>query len=291
MSDNKQIIFVLDDDKEITKMLKEVIVIKIPNAEVHTFNRCVDMMQHELVTEANLFIIDIELNEKIKGNQVAAELFKNKLDIPYLFISGKNYEFECFEKYDYTYDFIQKPFEPSKLINRIKVLLKVSETYKRHKVEQTKLQISLKELFDYTNIYMLILDCDMKIKSCSYKLGKDLGFNSENEMIGLDWKKFLKEKDQTKIETVFKNVVGDTTKYQKFLREVTNKIITKSGSTITVKWFNSRIRNGHIYTFSIGIPYNRKVTPADDVDSIRAYWKHVLDKDDTTLKALKEAVT
>jgi len=109
-------------------------------------------------------------------------------------------------------------------------------------------------------------------------------------MIGLDWKKFLKEKDQTKIETVFKNVVGDTTKYQKFLREVTNKIITKSGSTITVKWFNSRIRNGHIYTFSIGIPYNRKVTPADDVDSIRAYWKHVLDKDDTTLKALKEAV-
>jgi len=286
----KQVIFILDDNKEITTMLKEMIEKKIPNVDIYSFNRCNDMMMHSAITEANLFIIDIELNSELKGNEIADELFKNEFNIPYLFMSGKNYEYECFEKYEYTYDFILKPFNTDKLVNRIKVLLKVSKAYKRHKIEQTKLQLSLKELFDYTNIYMLILDDDMKVKSCSYKLGKDLGYNSEEDMIGLNWKQFLKEKDITKLDIVHKNVVNDTEKYQKFLREVTNKIVTRTGSTINVKWFNSRIRNGQIYTFSIGIPYNRKVSASDDIDSIRSYWKHVLDKDETTLKALKNVV-
>ena len=290
MDNDKKIIFVLDDNKDITKVLKEIITNKIPNVDVYIFNRCVDMIEHSLVEEANLFIIDIELNAELKGNEVAAELFKNEFNIPYLFMSGKNYEYECFENYDYTYDFILKPFDTDKLINRIKVLLKVSETYKRHKIEQKKLQLSLKELFDYTNIYMLILDSNMKVKSCSYKLGKDLGYKSEEEIIGLNWKQFLKEKDSTKIDLVHKNVVEDSDKYQKFLREVTNKVVTKSGTTINVKWFNSRIRNGNIYTFSIGIPYNRTVNASDDIESIRSYWKHVLDKDETTLKALKNVV-
>ena len=285
MSDNK-VIFILDDEKNVTNMLKELIVKKIPNVDVYIFNRCADMLEHHMIENSNLFIIDIELNAELKGNEIAAKLFKNEFNIPYLFMSGKNYKYECFEKYDYTYDFILKPFDTDKLANRIKVLLKVSETYKRHQREQKMLQLSLKELFDYTNIYMLILDSEMNVKSCSYKLGKDLGYKSEEEMIGLNWKQFLKEKDSHKIDLVHKNVVEDSDKYQKFLREVTNKIVTKSGSTINVKWFNSRIRNGHIYTFSIGIPYNRKVTATDDIESIRSYWKHVLDKDETTLKAL-----
>jgi len=290
MDNDKKIIFILDDNEDITTTLQEIIVKKIPDVVVYSFNRCNNMIEHCMVNKADLFIIDIELNAELKGNQVADELFKNEFNIPYLFMSGKNYEYECFENYDYTYDFILKPFDSNKLINRIKVLLKVSNVYIKHKEEKEKLQINLKEVFDYTNIYMLILDCKMNIKLCSYKLAKDLGFKTEEELIGTSWKQFIKEKDKVKIDIVHKNVVEDTEKYQKFLREVTNKIVTKEGSTITTKWFNSRIQNGNTYTFSIGIPYNRKVTPADDIESIRSYWKHVLDRDETTLKALKNVV-
>jgi len=288
--DTKQIIFILDDDKDIVQLQIEYLCAKIPDVDIKGFTNCFDMINHPDLKNVSLCIIDIELNLDKPGNEIAKEMYENKLDIPYLFMSGKNYNFECFEDYQFTFDFIQKPIDLNMFLTRVKVLLKVSKNYKLHSIEKTKLQVSLKELFDYTNIYLLILDCDMKIKMCSYKLGKDLGFKHEEEMIGLPWKQFLKEKDQTKIKTVFNNVVNDTEKYQKFLREVTNKIITKTGSTISVKWFNSRIRNGNIYTFSIGIPYNRKVTPADDIESIRSYWKHVLDKDETTLRALKEVV-
>ena len=283
MRDNKRVIFILDNEVDITNVLKEYLSKEIPNALVYTFNNCSDMMKHPLILDVCLFIIDIELETNVKGHQIAHELFKNKIDVPFLFISGKNYEYECFSDYNYTYDFIKKPFDLNKLLNRILVLLKVGEKYINHSIEKQQLQINLKEVFDYTNIYMLILDCKMNIKLCSYKLAKDLGFKTEEELIGTSWKQFIKEKDKVKIDIVHKNVVEDTEKYQKFLREVTNKIVTKEGSTITTKWFNSRIQNGNTYTFSIGIPYNRKVTPADDIESIRSYWKHVLDRDETTL--------
>jgi len=288
--DTKQIIFILDDDKDIVQLQTEYLCAKIPNIDVHGFTNCFDMINHPDIKNVSLCIIDIELKLNKSGNEIANEMYKNKLDIPYLFMSGKDYKFECFEDYKFTYDFLKKPINLNMLLIRVKILLKVSRNYKLHDKEKTKLQVSLKELFDYTNIYLLILDPDMKIKMCSYKLGTDLGFNHESEMIGLSWKTFIKEKDQNKLKIVFQNVVDDTEKYQKFLREVTNKIITKSGSTISVKWFNSRIRNGKVYTFSIGIPYNRKVTSSDDIDSIRSYWKHVLDRDETTLKALKNVI-
>ncbi len=290
-NNKKQQIFILDDEVEIITMLKTFLNKKVPDADIYTFTKCIDMIEHPMIDKTCLFIIDIELNSILKGNEVAHELFKNKYNKPYLFMSGKDYKYKCFQHYDYIYDFIKKPFDLNKLLNRIAVLLKVGIAHQRYEHYEHNLKMSLKDLFDFTNIYMLILDKEMNIKSCSFKLARDLGFNGEDELVGTSWKKFLKEKDKTKLDLIHKNVVDDSIKYQKFLREVTNKIVTKSGSTITTKWFNSRISNGHTYTFSIGIPYNRKVTPEDDIDSIRAYWKYVLDKDDTTLKALKEVVT
>jgi transcriptional regulator with PAS, ATPase and Fis domain len=172
-------------------------------------------------------------------------------------------------------------------MNRISVLLKVSDTYRLHEMEEKKLKFSLKEVFDYTNIYMVILDDKMNIKTCSFKLAKDLEYNNYKDIIGMSWTEFIRKEDLKNIEIVHTNIVQDTEKYQKSLRELTSTLLTKSGKTISVKWFNSRIKNGHVSTFSIGIPYNRKVTVDDEVDSIRAYWKHVLDKDETTLRALK----
>lgn len=289
MKDAEQIIFILDDVSDVLVVLKDYIIVKLPNAVIHTFTTFDNLIKHPLVKKASLFIIDIELHNNKTGDQAALELHRLN-HAPFLFMSGHDYNYDSFEGYDLTYDFVKKPFDMLQTLNRIKVLLKVSSTYSDHIFEQSKLKVSLRELFDYTNIYLLILDEKMIVKLCSYKLWKDLGYNAENEIIGLDWREFLPKKDIQKMESAHKNVIEDSPEYQKTLREVTNKILTKEGSTITVKWFNSRIANSHTYSFSIGIPYNRTITEADEIESIRAYWKYVVDKDETTLMALRSSV-
>ena len=57
-----------------------------------------------------------------------------------------------------------------------------------------------------------------------------------------------------------------------------------------VRWFNSSINNGIKGTFSIGIPITKTVTHADDMDSIRSYFRDVIEKDKTTINALKNLV-
>lgn len=289
MDNGKQIIFILDDVNDVLIVLKNYLIEKLNNTEIHTFTTFDQLISHPLVKKVSLFIIDIELHNNKTGDQAAMELHRIN-HAPFLFMSGHDYNFDSFEAYDLTYDFVKKPFDMKQILNRIKVLLKVSLTYDNHVHEKTKLRVSLRELFDYTNIYLLILDENMVIKLCSYKLWKDLGYNSETEIIGKDWKTFLPEKEKIKLEFAHKNVIEDTEDYQNSLREITNKIITKKGTTITVKWFNSRIANSHIYSFSIGLPYNRTITEADEIESIRAYWKYVVDKDETTLMALKNSI-
>jgi len=289
MHSTDQIIFILDDVSDVLVVLKDYLETKLPFVKIFTFTTFDQLTKHPLVKKASLFIIDIELHNNKTGDQAALELHRLN-HAPFLFMSGLDYNFDSFEGYNLTYDFIKKPFDMKQTLNRIKVLLKVSETYTDHIFEQTKLKVSLRELFDYTNIYLIILDEDMVVKLCSFKLWKDLGFNSEREIIGLSWKDFIPPKDLKKMEATHKNVINDTKEYQHSLREITNKILTKHKSTITVKWFNSRIANSHNYSFSIGIPYNRTITEADEIESIRAYWKYVVDKDETTLMALRSSI-
>ena len=258
---DKQVVFILDDDKEITSLLKNFLNDKMPYLDVFSFNTCRELFSHPKLPEVCLCIIDIELNEKKKGNEVAQKLFENRSEIPYLFMSGQPYEYECFTSYKYTYDFILKPVNLEMMVNRIKVLLTVSKKYKQLNDEKYELQISIKELFDYTNIYMLVLD-----------------------------KNFLTKKESDTIDNVHKHVMLSSKDYENRFREVNNKIVTRRNTDIDVKWFNSRIKNGKVYTFSIGIPYNRTVTAEDDIETIRAYWKHIIDKDKTTLRALKEVI-
>ncbi len=289
MNAKKQIVFILDDVKDVLSILRDYLLFKLPNVEVYTFTTYNTMKKHPLLKQASLFIIDIVLSNNTTGDQVAMEIHRMNHS-PFLFMSGLDYNYDSFEDSNLTYDFIKKPFDMKQTLNRIKVLLKVSETYSSHVDETTKLRISLRELFDYTNIYMVILSDEMIVKLCSYKLWKDLGYNSESEILGMDWNNFIPESEKHKMLAIHHNVIEDSDDYQNSMREITNKVITKSGSDITVKWFNSRIANSHTYTFSIGIPYNRKVTEADEIESIRAYWKYVVDKDETTLKALKSSV-
>jgi PAS domain S-box-containing protein len=289
MNISNQIVFILDDEKSITEVLDNYLKEHLKDVDVYTFNTKKELLKHPLVKDVSLFVLDIDLHNHLTGDEVALEL--NKItDAPYLFMSGRGYTFDKFQNTDFTCDYLSKPFELGVALNRIKLLLKVSRTYKDYINEKENLKVSLKELFVYTNIYMVILDEDMKIKLCSYLLAKDLGYKKESELVGKSWKQFVLKDNNQQIDIIHKNVLEDSKQYQNSMREITNKIKTKRDTTIEVKWFNSRIDNSNTYTFSIGIPYNREVTASDNIETIRAYWKHVIDKNDITLSALKSRI-
>lgn len=284
-----QVIFVLDDDDAYLRFFQQAVEKHIKNIEIYTFNKTKDMLNHSKLKDVSLFAIDIEL-ENENGFDVAKELSKDH-DVPMLFMSGKeNYNFEYFEDSDLTYDFIRKPLDVNICINRIKVLLKVSKVYKTHVIEKKRLQLSLKELLDYTNLYMVVLDDNMRVKLCSYLLATDLGFNSEADILGKEWAEFLESPIQHQMRTVHKKMISSPSKFKDKYREVTNNIITKNKNQILVKWFNSTIENSKTYTFSIGIPINRQITPDEEIETIRAYWNDIIDKDVTTINALKTVV-
>lgn len=287
--DKKQIIFLLDDDEDVCVICEKLIKDFLPEVDIYTFTTYDKFKNHKLLPEVSLFIYDILLNQSITGDEAAIEV--NKINkSPVLFISGLNYGFDSFRDSGLTYDFITKPLVPKKLINRIELLLKFSSYYECFEYEKNKFSISIKELMDHSNIYMVIINHDLIVTLCSLKLVKDLGYEDINEVEGKSWLNFIKEDFKNEISDIHNHIStndkNDCSKY----REVNSRILTKDGSEIKVKWFNTKLNNNRNFTFSIGIPYDRTVSEDDSLDDIRSYWRHIIDENNTVLKAMKDLI-
>jgi len=143
-------------------------------------------------------------------------------------------------------------------------------------------------ILNYLNLFVLILDSDMKIKLANYYLATFLGYESEDDIVGEAWLRFIREDQKEAINNVHENIKEDTGLF----REFTNELITLSGEEIFVKWFNSSINHELDYTFSVGIPLTKDVvTPKNSIDSIRSYYRDILDKDKSMIESLREIVT
>lgn len=287
IQDEKQIIFLLDDEEDICLVCKEFIKAYLPEIDIYTFTSYDEFKIHELLPNVSLFIYDIMLNNEITGDKIALEI--NKINkSPVLFISGLNYNFDSFRDIEFTYDFITKPIDSSSMINRIKLLLKFSTYYKSFIFEKNKLYISIKELMDYSNIYMVVINKDLKIKMCSLKLAKDLGYNNINEIEGKSWLDYIDKNDKTEVINIHKYIISDNKNgYDKY-KEINSNIILKDDSKINVKWFNAKLNNNFNCTFSIGIPYdNDEITENDSMDDIRTYWRHIINENNSILNTLR----
>ena len=56
-----------------------------------------------------------------------------------------------------------------------------------------------------------------------------------------------------------------------------------------MKWFNTKLNNGMTGTFSLGVPV-KAAGAEDSVESIRAYWNDIIQKDKTTISAMKDLI-
>lgn len=153
--------------------------------------------------------------------------------------------------------------------------------------EIKKLRKTIFNMLNYANMYVLVLDEKLTIKFCNNSLAKDLGFESEREVMGRCWLDFIDDKERKTIVTVHSilaNGMDSENKYKEFI----NNIVCKNGECILVHWFNSYINSNFNWTFSFGI--RKKPVTEITADSIRQYYRDIIDKDRTMIHSMRDMI-
>jgi len=284
---NKQpIIFIIDDSKDILKPLAKVL--EQNKNEVYCFTNSKELLSHKKLKSVGLFIIDIILDEE-DGIELSTKLSDMGIISSRLFISGhdrKQVLDKVPEKISYLYDFISKPIDLNVFINRIDILLKCTRQLQCYANKKQLIEHALWDVFNYSNFYVIALDENLCVKLCSYSLATALGFENEDEILGENWIKFISPSFQEAIKTIHTGVLNNKDEF----KEITNEILTKNGKLINVKWFNSSVKNGLTMTFSVGVPLTRNISIENNVESMRSYFKDILERDESMIRSLKNMV-
>ena len=240
-------IFVIDDDKIVFTMIEKILKSKI-ECKVFSFENSKDLLNHEELKNVDLFIMDIKIGDE-DGRCVYKKVLERGICAPCLFISGSimDVTFEGLEELDKNclFDFERKPIEINKkFINRVNLLLKVSKHHSNLKETIYHKSEDLWNMINYSTFFVVILDKDFNIVKANYSLSTSLGFKNEDDIVGVNWLKFIDESLQEIIINVHDNVKKDTAKFKEF----TNDIISINGDKLMVKWFNT---NSHLLRNSL----------------------------------------
>jgi len=274
---------------EIREQLKNTILTKLKNVTLTTFELKKDLLVDSEVENADLIITDLCSNiDRVKKIHDILERVHFKTSTPFLFIiddeTMREDLIQPFQDSKLIYDFIKHPFFDLIFINRIRVLLSIPKILKYETAEKKLIQENLWNVLNYSNIFSIVVDKNLNIKLINYHLSHVLGYDNQEELIGKSWRKFLRFPDLSLVEHAAEEVLKGNEIYKEF----TNDIITKDGKIITVKWFNSLINNGFDSIFSLGVSLTKEPTLDEDIDSIRSYFTDILQKDKTTINAMKE---
>ena len=285
------LIYLSHENKEFEKKLKDLITSNLKNVEVKTFSSRECIPKDNELMLADLIIIDLIFkDERLEKLHNALIEVNHKSSTPYLLFTNHN-DFDL-SRIKFIYDYPESIFEFVNeltfndfiFLNRIKVLLKIPKISKFSHSEVEKIQDGVWKLLDYSNMFVVMLDHDLKIKIINYHLSKTLGFDSPTELAGQDWRQFLRKPDYDLIHHVANEIIKGNQNYKEF----TNDIIDINKKTLTVKWFNTLINHEFNCVFSIGLPLTKEPTIDEDIDSLRSYFRDILEQDRTVINAMKE---
>jgi len=156
------------------------------------------------------------------------------------------------------------------------------------KRQSLTLRKAIWDMLNYASIFLVLLDSKMIIKLCNWRLTTALGFQEEKDVIGKCWLTFIPEEEIDRIKMIHHDLAVNHNDQEKQKNlEVTNDIKTINGEIITVKWFNVQINSIYNMTMSLGLPIN-KPNIQESEDSIRAYYRDIIDKDRTMIKSLRD---
>lgn len=209
-------------------------------------------------------------------------------DVPILIMIEKEaseldtFDFNLLDKLN-IYDFIRKPFMKNIFINKVKLMLRIFNSNQILSSNLSKALSNLWNLLNYTNLYVLVLDHDMRIKLANYPIAKFMGFENEVEAIEKEWMPFVPNVDKEAVNHVMEKMMSGKENYTELTNDISN-----GKETITVRWFNSYVNTGTNWVFSIGVPISHSISTKDNIDAIRAYYRDVINKDKEMIKNIKE---
>ncbi len=282
-------IALIDDDELIRSAIKNVIHMRLNNVEVIEF----ECMSNDFISDFqkekfDLVVTDVSLGQSKLSHECLQEIIEECDRVPpILFISGLNYSFETFQNLKCVYDFIDKPFNSDVFVNRIKLLLRVSDKSQKLRKEIISKNKSLWDIFNYSNFYVCMLNQEFQITLANYYLSHQLGFEEECDLIGKNFREYVPESFSNIMPKIFDGVLQTHGETHDFVCEIMDP---NTKVEVTVKWFISFINTTINSYFMIGIPLLKDITPQDSVETIRQYWRNIIERDRSTIKSLKETV-
>lgn len=141
--DNKKLIYVCDDDKNISELIK--MYLENDNFEAETFDTAEKLLNAIKKREPNLITLDIML-PKMDGFEALTKI-REKSEVPVILISAKDQEVDKVRGFNEgSDDYIVKPFMPLELVARVKNVLRRSEKTPVKKVEKVKKEIEFSNM-------------------------------------------------------------------------------------------------------------------------------------------------
>jgi hypothetical protein len=144
-------------------------------------------------------------------------------------------------------------------------------------------------MLNFTNMYALVLDQNLVVRFANSSLSIDLGFKGYTDLIGRCWLDFVSDKERDIISVIHKSISNGISGWEKY-REFKNVIVNSNGDTIEVHWFNSHINTDLNWTFSFGIRKRPVVIDDINMDSIRSYYRDIINKDREMIIAMRDVI-
>ncbi|OIJ11393.1 DNA-binding response regulator [Anaerobacillus alkalilacustris] len=184
--DNKYIVYLVEDEKNLAEILKAYLTRE--GWEVHHFADGQDAYEAINHATPHIWILDIML-PNMDGYQLLKAI-KTKHDTPVIFISARDKDLDRVLGLELgSDDYLAKPFLPEELIIRVKRIL--SRTYTAQKTEQKRIEVNgyfidptTRNIYDGNNLVeMTTKELDLIILLTS-KVGKAF---SREEIIDYVW--------------------------------------------------------------------------------------------------------
>ncbi|MBQ2205393.1 MAG: response regulator transcription factor [Lachnospiraceae bacterium] len=142
-SREKKLIYVCDDDKNISELIK--MYLENDNFEAETFETAEKLLNAIRRKEPNLITLDIMLPGM--DGFGALEKIREKSEVPIILVSAKDQEVDKVRGFNEgSDDYIVKPFMPLELVARVKNVLRRSEKAPVKKAAKPK------QVFEFSNV-------------------------------------------------------------------------------------------------------------------------------------------
>ena len=140
---NKKLIYVCDDDKNISELIK--MYLENDNFDVETFATAEKLVNAVRKNPPNLITLDIML-PGMDGFETLIKI-REKSDVPIILVSAKDQEIDKVRGFNEgSDDYIVKPFMPLELVARVKNVLRRSEKAPIKKVAKQK------TIYEFSNV-------------------------------------------------------------------------------------------------------------------------------------------